>query len=362
MTNDARTPGPADAVRRRRGGAHHPLIELTLARLREFIREPEALFWSFLFPIVMSVAMAIAFPSRASQPVRVGVPPGVESDSLRRALGTDPAVTVRDVSPADEPRKLREGGVHVIVTPGNPPTYRFDPSRDESRMARLVVDNVLKRAAGRTEPWTAHEEPVEIAGSRYVDWLIPGIVALGIMNNGMWSIGFMTVQARLRKLLKRLVASPMKKREFLLAQVLARLLFLGPEVAVPLVFGWLVFGMPIRGSILSIAVVALLGALAFGAIGLLVGSRVRTMEAISGLMNLTSVPMWLLSGVFFSASNFPAVLQPVIQALPMTSLVDALRAVVLEGATLSAIRGELMLLSVWVIVPFAIALRIFKWR
>jgi ABC-type multidrug transport system permease subunit len=345
-----------------RGGAHHPLTELTLARLREFVREPEALFWSFLFPIVMTIAMAIAFPSRASQPVRVGVPPGVASDGLRQTLAADMGIALRDVPEGDELRELREGTVHVIVHPGDPPTYRFDPSRDESRVARLVVDNVLKRAAGRADPWSAREDAVAIAGSRYVDWLIPGILGLGIMNNGMWSIGFMTVQARLRKLLKRLVASPMRKREFLMAPVLARLLFLTPEVAVPLLFGWLTFGMPIRGSVVSIAGVALIGALTFGAIGLLVGSRVRTFEAISGLMNLITVPMWVLSGVFFSASNFPAVVQPVIQALPLTAFVDALRAVVLEGSTLTAVRGELMILATWMVLSFAIALRIFKWR
>ena len=345
-----------------RGGAHHPLIELTLARLREFVREPEALFWSFLFPIVMTIAMAIAFPSRASQAVRVGVPSGAASDGLRKTLAADVGIALRDVPEGDELRELREGTVHVIVHPGDPPTYRFDPSRDESRVARLVVDNALKRAAGRADPWSAREDAVAIAGSRYVDWLIPGILGLGIMNNGMWSIGFMTVQARLRKLLKRLVASPMRKREFLMAPVLARLLFLTPEVAVPLLFGWLAFGMPIRGSVVSIAGVALIGALTFGAIGLLVGSRVRTFEAISGLMNLMSVPMWVLSGVFFSASNFPAVVQPVIQALPLTAFVDALRAVVLEGSTLTAVRGELMILATWMVLSFAIALRIFKWR
>jgi ABC-type multidrug transport system permease subunit len=234
--------------------------------------------------------------------------------------------------------------------------------REESRLARLVVDNALKRAAGRTEPWHAKEDLIQIPGSRYVDWLIPGIMALNIMNNGMWSIGFMTVQARLRKLLKRLAASPMKKQEFLLSQVLARLIFLGPEIAVPLVFGALAFGMPIRGSILSIGFVALVGALTFGAIGLLLGSRARTLEAISGLMNLTSVPMWVLSGVFFSSSNFPAVVQPLIHALPLTALVDALRAVVLEGASLAAIRIELLTLATWAIVAFSIGLRIFKWR
>ena len=252
--------------------------------------------------------------------------------------------------------------MHVIVRPGDPPTYRFDPDRGESRVARLVVDNVLKLAGGRREPWQAREDAIAVPGSRYVDWLIPGIIALNIMNNGMWSIGFMTVQARLRKLLKRLAASPMKKQEFLLAQVLARLLFLGPEIAVPLLFGALVFDVPIRGSILNIGVVALAGALTFSAIGLLLGSRARTLEAISGLMNLSSVPMWVLSGVFFSSSNFPAVMQPVIHALPLTALVDALRAVVLEGASLAEIRIELLTLMTWAIVTFAIGLRIFKWR
>jgi ABC-type multidrug transport system permease subunit len=266
------------------------------------------------------------------------------------------------VAEGDELRQLREGDVHVIVRPGDPPTYRFDPDREESRIARLVVDEVLKRAAGRREPWHAREDAVAIPGSRYVDWLIPGIVALGIMNNSMWSIGFMTVQMRLRKLLKRLAASPMKKWEFLLAQVLARLLFLGPEVAVPLVFGAFAFGMPVRGSILSVALVALIGALAFGSIGLLVGSRVRTLEAVSGLMNLSMVPMWVLSGVFFSSSNFPEAVQPLIRALPLTAVVDALRGVVLEGATLGGIRAELATLAAWTIVPFTIGLRVFKWR
>ena len=341
---------------------YHPLIELTLARLREFIREPEALFWTFLFPIVMSVAMAIAFPASGQPTVRVGIESGGHSPALRQALTSVAGVVVRDVSPGDELRALRDGDVHLIVVPGEPPTYRFDPVRQESRLAQLVVDNALKRAAGRAEPWTASEELVTLPGSRYVDWLIPGIVSLGIMNNGLWSIGFMTVQARLRKLLKRLAASPMRKRDFLIAPVVARLVFLGPEVAVPLAFGAIAFGMPVRGGIASITMVSLAGAMTFGSLGLLMGSRVRTFEAISGMMNLATVPMWVLSGVFFSASNFPDSVQLFIQALPLTALVDAMRAVVLEGGSLQTIRGELLSLMAWTIFPFAIALRIFKWR
>jgi len=182
------------------------------------------------------------------------------------------------------------------------------------------------------------------------------------MNNGLWSVGFMTVQARLRKLLKRLAASPMRRRDYLIAPVLARLVFLGPEVAVPLVFGAVAFGMPIRGGFISIALVAIFGALMWGALGLLMGSRARTFEAASGLMNMMSVPMWVLSGVFFAASNFPDAVQPFIQLLPLTALVDALRAVVLEGASLASIWNELVIMAGWTIVPFAIALKIFRWR
>lgn len=348
-----------------RGGAYHPLSELTLARIREFVREPEALFWTFIFPIVMTLVMAMAFPSRADRPVPVGI--AVVDDTaatarLRNVLAQTPGIVVRDVARGGEQRALRDGAVHVIVVPGAPPVYQFDTAREESRTARLVVDDALKRADGRIDPWSAREQPVEVPGSRYVDWLIPGLVALGIMSNGMWGVGFSIVQARMRKLLKRMVASPMRRSEFLVAQLAARLLFLLPEVVIPLAFGALAFGMPTNGSVGALAVVSIIGALAFAALGVLLGSRARTFEGVSGLMNLAMLPMWLLSGIFFSASNFPDLMQPLIQALPLTALVDALRAVVLEGATVAAISGELARLAFWVVVPFTVALRVFKWQ
>ncbi len=345
-----------------RGGAHHPIVELTLTRVREFIREPEALFWTFVFPIVMSLVMAMAFPSRGAQPVPVGVAPGEHAPSVRQQLGSAPGVALRTIAPGGEQRALREGIVDLIVVPSDPPTYEFDAARAESRTARLVVDDALKRAAGRVDPWVAREVPVDVPGSRYIDWLIPGLVAMGLMSNGMWGVGFTIVQARMRKLLKRMVASPMRKSEFLLAQMLARILFLAPEVAVPLGFGVLAFGMPMRGSISAVTIVSLVGSLAFAAIGLLLGSRARTFEGVSGLMNLAMLPMWLLSGVFFSSSNFPQAVQPAIQALPLTALVDALRAVVLEGSGVLAVKRELLILIVWTTVSFTVALRLFRWR
>ena len=345
-----------------RGGARHPLIELTLARLREFTREPEALFWTFLFPIVMSVALAVAFPGGRTAPVLVGLETGPSADVVRRALTGREDIVIRDLAPGEQERAIREGNVHIVIVPTDPPIYRFDPARSESRTARLVVDAALKGAAGRQDPWQAREEPLQVAGSRYVDWLIPGIVGMTIMGTGMWGIGFSIVQARMRKVLKRLAASPMRRREYLLAQMLARLVFLGPEVLVPLAFGAGALGMPVRGSYVDIAVVCLVGALAFTAIGLLAASRPRTFEGMSGILNLLMLPMWILSGVFFSAANFPDALQPFIQALPLTALNDALRAVVLEGAAVRDISGELLLLGAWTVVPFSLAMPLFRWR
>jgi ABC-2 type transport system permease protein len=339
-----------------------PLIQLTLARVREFVREPEALFWAFIFPVVMSVVMAVAFPASGSTPVLVGIAPGADTRAVREALAAQSDIKVRELEPGTEERALREGEVHLIIVPTTPPTYRFDPEREESRTARLLADDALKRGAGRADPWTAREEPQQVPGSRYIDWLIPGLVGLGIMSTSMWGIGFSVAQSRMRKVLKLLVATPMRKREYLGAQMVARLMFLAPEVAVPVAFGAFVLNMPMRGSIAALTVVSVTGAVAFGALGLFVASRARTFEAISGLMNVSMLPMWLLSGVFFSAANFPDSIQPVIQALPLTALNDALRGVILEGSTLRALQAEVGVLLTWGVVSFALALRLFRWR
>ena len=330
--------------------------------MREFWREPEAVFWTFGYPIIMSLALAFAFPSADAQPVLVGVAAGEGSVAIREALGRAPNVSVKEVAAVDAQRMLREGEVHILVEPTDPPTYRFDAARAESRPARLVVDNALKRAAGREDPFTAREQPVVVPGSRYIDWLIPGIIGTGLMANGMWGVGFSIVQVRMRKVLKRMSASPMRRHHFLGAQLLARLAILVPEVTVPIGFGVLAFGMPVNGSVPAIAVVILLGAMAFSAIGLLFATRARTFEGISGLMNIGMLPMWVLSGVFFSSSNFPDAIQPFVQALPLTALNDALRAVILEGSSLQAIGGELAILTAWLVIPFAVALKIFRWQ
>jgi ABC-2 type transport system permease protein len=200
------------------------------------------------------------------------------------------------------------------------------------------------------------------AGSRYIDFLIPGLLGMNLMGGSIWSMGFAIVDARRRKLMKRLIATPMSRTYFLLSFLLSRLAMLVVEVGGFLGFAVLVFGVPVRGSLALVAAVCVFGTLAFGALGLLLSSRARTIEAASGLMNLTMLPMWILSGVFFSSQRFPEVVQPIIAALPLTALNDALRATMLQGATLVQIAPQLGVLSAWLLVCFPLALKLFRWR
>ncbi len=339
-----------------------PILELTRARLIEYLREPEVIFWVFAFPVLMTVALGIAFRDRPGGPVPVGVVSTTANETVAAALEASGSVTVRTVRPEEIERLLRDGTVHVVVEPGDPPTYHLDPARPESAMARLTVDGVLQRAAGRTDVWQAHQREVETVGARYIDWLVPGLIGMNIMGTGMWGIGFGVVVARNQKLLKRLMATPMRRRDYLGAQMLARLVFLAAEVALVLGFARLAFGVPVIGSLVSLGTLAVLGALAFAGLGLLVASRARTIEAVSGLMNLTMVPMWVLSGVFFASDNFPAVAQPFIQALPLTALNDALRGVMLDGLGPTEIAGEAAILMAWTAGTFTAALRVFRWQ
>ena len=345
-----------------RGGARPALVELTLARLREFVREPEAVFWVFAFPLLLALALGIAFRSKGETPVHVGVVNDPGAAAVVGVLERGGGLEVRLVPETRQDIALRDGEVEILVVPGEPPAYRFDPTRAESRLARLAVDQVLQRSGGRADLWTAREDRVTVAGSRYIDWFLPGLIGLNIMGTSLWSVGYAIVQSRTRKLLKRLAATPMRRSHYLLAHMLARLVFLVMEVAPVLAFGWFVFGVPVRGSLVSLGAIAFLGAASFAGIGLLTACRARTVEAVSGWMNAVSVPMWVLSGVFFSSANFPAVMQPFIHALPLTALNDAMRAVMLDGKSIVAVGGSLAVVAAWGGASFVAALKVFRWQ
>ncbi len=340
------------------------IVELTLVRLREFLREPEALFWTFGFPLLLAAGLGIAFRSRPPETVRVGVlasAPAAARAALDSVAPIAPQALADDSAAAPA---LRTGAVALVVAPDGAGgvEYRFDPSRPEARLARLATDEAVQRGAGRRDPLAVREATVAERGSRYIDFFIPGLLALNLMGSGIWSIAFAVVTARNRKLLKRLVATPMSRAQYLASFLISRLVFLVLELAALVGFGVFVFDVPLRGSVGTLLLVSLVGALTFSALGLLVASRARTVEAVSGIANFVMLPMWIFSGVFFSAANFPAALQPFIQALPLTATVDSLRAVMLQGAPLASLGGELAVIAVWLVVPFVVALRIFRWR
>lgn len=199
-------------------------------------------------------------------------------------------------------------------------------------------------------------------GSRYIDFLIPGLLGMNLMGSAIWSMGFAIVDARRKKLIKRLVATPMPRAYYLLSFLLSRLLMLVLEVGVVLGFGTLAFGVPLRGSLTSLAVLCVLGALAFSGLGLLIASRARTIEAASGLMNLVMMPMWIASGVFFSSQKFPDMMQPVIKVLPLTAVIDSLRANMLQGSNLAQLAPQIAIMLFWLVICFALALKLFRWR
>jgi hypothetical protein len=345
---------------------NHPLVQLFLARLKEFYREPEALFWVYGFPLLLAIGLGIAFWDREPEPPQVDVqatPGSARAEDLAEQLRADKLpVEVHDKEDCE--RRLRVGKTSLYVVPTEDGyTYVYDRARPESQLARYRVDADIVRWRGDSAVnWETSPEPVSERGSRYIDFLIPGLVGLNLMGGGLWGIGFVIVDMRVRKLLKRLVATPMRRGHFLLAMLTARLVLLIPDMVILLGFGWLVFGVPIRGDPLTLCLVILAGAAAFTGMGLALASRTDKTETISGLINLVMLPMWMLSGTFFSSKRFPEVAQPFIQALPLTHVNDALREVMLEGATLTQVWWRIGILLLWAVVPFAIALKWFRWR
>jgi ABC-type multidrug transport system permease subunit len=292
----------------------------------------------------------------------VAVVEGTRAQGRLDALAAMPELKP-SVLPAEAARQaLARGRMVLVVSADDPPVYAYDPTQPESRAARLAVDTALQRAAGRADAFTPGRSELTEPGSRYVDFLVPGLLGMNVMGTGMWGIGFSLVVARNGNLLKRLVASPARRSHLLGAQLTARLLFLIPEAGALLLFAHFALGVPIRGSLLLLAGVSLLGALAFSGLGLLTAARPRTIEGVSGLMNVVMVPMWIFSGIFFSTDRFPASAQPFVQALPLTALNNALRAVMLDGAGVPSLLPALALLLAWGAVSFGIALKVFRWQ
>ena len=354
--------------------SNHPLWELTLARVREFSREPAAIFWVYVFPLIMMISLGLAFRNQPMERVAVDVRQGA-AQGLIAALQQDPRFQVNVCDEATCRQRLRIGKSDLLVVDlggaarenrntGSRPqryAYYFDPTKPAGILARQLADEVLQRAAGRQNVVATEDRQYVDPGGRYIDFLVPGLLGLGLMGGGLWGVGFAIVDLRIRKLLKRFLATPMKREHFLGAIMLSRLLFGISEVLVLLVLARLAFGVSNLGSFWLLLFVILLGSFEFSGIGLLVASRPQKLETVSGLMNLVMLPMWIGSGVFFSVERFPEWLQPALALLPLTPLINALRAVMLEGATIMSLGDELLIMLAYTVVTFVLALRFFRW-
>jgi ABC-type multidrug transport system permease subunit len=338
------------------------IVELVSVRTKEFVRESEALFWVFGFPLILALALGFAFREKPPDRVPVAVVAGPNAQQRLIALQKSPVLLPSIMSEAEARDALRRGKVSLLIEGADSVVFRFDATRPDALSAKREADDALQAAAGRRDLVVTREERVHEQGARYIDFLIPGLLGMNLMGTGMWSMGFTIANARMKKLLKRLVATPMRKTDFLLAQFLSRLIWLLIEVTVLVTFAWLVFGVRVNGSILLLAILSIIGGFAFSGIGLLTASRARTIEAVSGLMNFIMMPMWLCSGVFFSYERFPESVKPIIRLLPLTLLNDALRAVINDAAGLTQIAGKLALLAAWGLVTFMVVLKVFRWQ
>jgi ABC-type multidrug transport system permease subunit len=335
------------------------LYQLTITRLKLTLREPEAIFWIFGFPILLAIGLGIAFRNRPPDVL----PVAATTPQLTQALAADNGLNASQLDEVAGRHALAVGTI-LLLAEQSPDgvIYRYDDTNPDARTARMIVDRDLQIAAGRHDPVAAQNNLVHEPGSRYIDFVIPGLLGMNLMGSAMWGLGFSIVDARQKKLLKRMVAAPMPRWQFLMAYLLSRLVILAIEIIVLLGFARVVFGVPFRGSLAQLLFIAVLTSITFSAMGLLVASRAHTMEAVSGLMNLVMLPMWIMSGVFFSASRFPAFLQPFVNALPLTAAITAMRGNMLQGLPLNHMLPLIANLLFWCLVPFAVSLRIFRWR
>jgi ABC-type multidrug transport system permease subunit len=335
------------------------LFQLTALRFRLFLREPEAIFWTFVFPIILAVGLGLAFRNRPADVLQVAA----TTPKLTQAMATDKGLTAITMDEAAGTKALATG--HIVLLAIQSPTgvsYKYDDTNPDARTARLLADRAIQNAAGQTAKVQADNQLVHEVGSRYIDFVVPGLLGMNLMGPAIWGLGFAIVEARQKKLLKRMVASPMPKWQYLASFILSRLVMLAVEVIVFLGFAAVAFKVPFRGSLWELAFICILSSLSFSALGLLTASRAKTMEAANGLMNLVMLPMWILSGVFFSSTRFPAIIQPFVQALPLTAAINTLRGNMLQGLNLGQMLVPIAILLAWLVIPFAVSLKIFRWR
>lgn len=336
------------------------VVEVARSTFREFWRSPDAVFWTYGFPLVMALALGFAFQPGPPPQAPVAV---VADAAAATRLAGEPRLQVEEMSAAAADRALARGRVAAVLRrDGDGFVLRADPARPEAETAALLVERALRAAPTPPALAPLRREAEDRPGARYIDFLIPGLIGLNLLGAGMWGIGFNLVQMRVGKLLRRLAVTPMRRGEFLLGYLLGRFLLVVPESAVLVAFGALLWGVPFRGSLLAGLLLVVAGGLAFAGLGVLVASRARTLEGVGGLMNLVQLPMWLLGGTWFDAARSPGALRWFAELLPLTHVNRALRDVMLEPCGLLDVAPTIVGLGAFAAACLALALRWFRWQ
>jgi ABC-type multidrug transport system permease subunit len=350
--------------------ATHGLRALIGARVKVFLREPAVIFWVFAFPALLALALGLAFRDQPPEPARVGLATdrmtNTSDAQVLAILEASSAISLEKKDRATLEERLRKGGIDIIIDWNADTTpvfdYHFDAQRAEGRLARLVVDDVVQAGLGRRDVAELRERTDMPRGARYIDFLMPGLIAMNLMSSALWGVGYGMVQERSKKLMRRFATTPLSKTEFLGSYVISRLMFLAVEVAFLIGFGALVFDVTIQGNVGLFFLVSLIGVLSFTGFAVLCAARTASVEVVSGFINALTLPMWLLSGTFFSYERFPEALHPLIQLLPLTALNDALRAITNDGAGLLEVAPQLGVLAGWGLLAFFIGVRLFRWK
>lgn len=378
---DAAT-GPRPDTTTSAGTGWAGLRALTRARILAFVREPAVIFWVFAFPALLALALGLAFRDEPAAAPRIGVALGSAAtpgdEALLSLLRKSERVSLEERPKAELDHRLRKGGVDLVLewaggsqspdvaasAAGSTPRYdlRYDPTRAEGVLARLVLDDVIQDGLGRKDVAELRERTEVPRGARYIDYLMPGLIAMNLMSSALWGVGYGMVQERSKKLMRRFATTPLSRTSFLSSYILSRLLFLAVEVAFLVAFGALVFDVTVQGSLFALFFVALIGVLSFTGFAVLCAARTASVEVVSGFINALTLPMWLLSGTFFSYERFPEALHPLIQLMPLTALNDGLRMITNEGAGLIEVLPQLGVLTGWGALTFLLGVRLFRWR
>jgi len=371
------------------------LWQLIVALFREIIREPGVLFWGILFPILMSAGLGLAFTKKADVTRKVAVinnseiasagtgaevVSGFLQNCCERNLSEDKEAwqwkyVIKDEKlgnsiflfysmPWKEAMQLlKRGTINVILLDRDGSVeYHFDPMNPDAQLTYLKLSNLFGKSDIIPEKNNSEIKPLTVSGTRYIDFLVPGLITMGVMMSCMWGISYGIIEKRSKKLLRRLVATPMKKSHFLIALITVRIAMNFIESAVLFFFSLIAFKITIQGDISTLIIMFLAGNIAFAGIAVFVSSNTSNTEVGNGLINFVVFPMMVLSGIFFSYQNFPEWSLPVIKNLPLTMLTDGIRSIFNEGAGYHEVALPIIILLTIGALFFSAGLKIFKWH